>query len=185
MIMHKKNRVSTLGPFTSTEDWKICIFYISSVSSKHPNRNIWCKLILCPKSFESFYIFFSMYLLGMGEECKTTYNMYSGMPSLYTQRKTHTQTHIYYQKNICIPLHLRGPGYPGFSTKHAISGSYTAHVKQWVDVNAPWVGEMFVKASFISTDKLNAPRSKGRFGASLYVTEEITEIILPTHKGIL
>lgn len=41
--------------------------------------------------------------------------------------------------------------------------------------------DVFVKASFISIDGLNAPQSKGRFGASLYVTEEITEVILPAH----
>ncbi len=45
--------------------------------------------------------------------------------------------------------------------------------------------EVFVKAPFISIDGLNAPQSKGRFGASLYVTEEITEVILPAHQGII
>lgn len=44
---------------------------------------------------------------------------------------------------------------------------------------------VFVKASFISTDGLDAPQSRGRFGASLYVTEEIKEIILPLHQGIM
>lgn len=46
-------------------------------------------------------------------------------------------------------------------------------------------GEVFFNASFISADGLNAPLSGGRFGASLYVTEEITEIIRWVHWGII
>lgn len=74
-------------------------------------------------------------------------------------------------------MHHNGLWSPSFSI-HTISRSYTA------ECSMSGI-EVFLKASFISLDGLNAPRSKRRFGASLYVAEEITAVIQPVHQGVI